>query len=103
VLSNYFFDDVKLNGYVQVRNDVNPTEVYVDYSYRVTQPGTLVPRFKNARMPLVSSGTSSSPLYALYKASFEVPETTGTIMDLVVVAGGKTYKDGGKKVAFVSC
>jgi hypothetical protein len=75
----------------------------VDYSYRVSQPGSLVPKYVDARVPLIHSGASTSKFYTLYKASFDVPETFGATLDLTVEAGGKTYKDEARKVPFTSC
>jgi hypothetical protein len=69
----------------------------------VSQPGSLVPKYVDARVPLIRSGTSISQFYTLYEASFDVPETFGTTLDLIVEAGGKTYKDEARKVPFTSC
>jgi hypothetical protein len=89
---------------VAIRNGVNPpTAAYVNYNFRQDQPGSLVPRWETARAQLKRTGPSSSPLYTLYDASFDVPDSTGTTMDLVVTTNGQTFSEQGKKVAFLSC
>ncbi|KAF7350334.1 Peroxidase [Mycena venus] len=80
-----------------IRNDMGPIgDAYIEYTFGVSQPGTVVLRQVTVRTALTRVGNSSLPLYDEYTALLDLggfPTITNIVTDLVAEIGQKTYTD----------